>query len=173
MIFERWDDLPAKKRETMISNPSSSLRLAAKTHIIGLLCFAQSLSGQILISHWGFNSGSLNPQSGLGEARLVGGTAATFAAGYEGEPAGAWNIKSFPAQGTLPGPQGFSSTCPPRGILLSDSRSKSDTATPRPTPNAYSGPSMANSSPRRLDSTSPRPAPGPVKPGTNGRWICP
>ena len=90
----------------MMSNHSCSLRLAAKTQIIGLLCFAQSLSGQILISHWDFNSGSLLPQSGLGEARLVGGTASTFAAGYEGEPAGAWNIKGFPSQGTLPGTAG-------------------------------------------------------------------
>ena len=90
----------------MMLNPSSSPRLAAKIQIIGLLCFAQSLSGQILISHWDFNSGSLNPQSGLGEARLVGGTAATFAAGYEGEPAGAWNVKGFPGQGTLPGTAG-------------------------------------------------------------------
>ena len=90
----------------MIPKTSFPLSPSAKLQIIGLLCFAQSLTGQILISRWDFNSGSLNPQSGLGEALLVGGTSATFAAGYAGEAAGGWNIKGFPVQGTLPGTAG-------------------------------------------------------------------
>ena len=62
--------------------------------------------GQLLLTRWDFNSSSLTPQTGSGEARLVGGTSATFAAGYEGEASGAWNLKAFPAQGTLPGTAG-------------------------------------------------------------------
>ena len=90
----------------MIPKSSSALNRAAKFQIIGLAFFAQNLCGQILISRWDFNSGSLSPHAGLGEALLVGGTAATFAAGYEGEAAGGWNIRSFPAQGMLPGTAG-------------------------------------------------------------------
>jgi hypothetical protein len=90
----------------MIPKSSFPLTCATTAPIIGLLGLAQSLTGQILISRWDFNSGSLSPESGLGEALLVGGTSATFAAGYQGEPTGGWNIKGFPTQGTLPGTAG-------------------------------------------------------------------
>ena len=92
--------------ESMIPKSLFPLTCATPSPIIGLLCLAQSLTGQILISRWDFNSGSLNPESGLGQALLVGGTSATFAAGYQGEPTGGWNIKGFPTQGTLPGTAG-------------------------------------------------------------------
>lgn len=71
-----------------------------------LLSFVPPGTAQILITRWDFNSGSLTPSSGLGEVHLVGGTSATFAAGYDGEPSGAWNLKGFPTQGTLPGTAG-------------------------------------------------------------------
>lgn len=90
----------------MIPKTSSALHHTAKFQIIGLAFLGQNLCGQILISRWDFNSGSISPQVGLGEALLVGGTAATFAAGYEGEAAGGWNIRNFPAQGRLPGTAG-------------------------------------------------------------------
>jgi MYXO-CTERM domain-containing protein len=106
IFFERWDDLPTNLGETMIPKTSFPLIGATPFPIVGLLCLAQSLTAQILISRWDFNSGSLNPESGLGEALLVGGTSATFATGYQGEPTGGWNIKGFPTQGTLPGTAG-------------------------------------------------------------------
>jgi hypothetical protein len=65
-----------------------------------------NLSGQILISRWDFNDASLAPQTGLGEARLVGSVSGSFATGFNGEANGAWNIKGFPAQGTLPSTAG-------------------------------------------------------------------
>lgn len=64
------------------------------------------LTGQVLITRWDFSNASLTPQSGTGEARLVGGTSATFAAGHEGEASGGWNLKGFPGQGMFPGTAG-------------------------------------------------------------------
>lgn len=89
-------------------NSHSLLRLVQPTplSLVAALLLAPVAQGQLLLTRWDFNSGSLSPQTGSGEARLVGGTSATFAAGYEGEASGAWNLKAFPAQGTLPGTAG-------------------------------------------------------------------
>lgn len=65
-----------------------------------------NLSGQVLITRWDFNDASVLPRAGAGEARLIGGTSATFAAGHDGETSGGWNLKGFPGQGLLPGAAG-------------------------------------------------------------------
>ncbi len=87
---------------------SSSSRILAPipASLVASWMLLPCLSGQILISRWDFNDGSWAPQSGLGEARLVGGVSASFAAGFNGEANGAWNLKGFPSQGTLPGTAG-------------------------------------------------------------------
>jgi len=89
-------------------NSHSLRRLVQPTplSLVAALLLAPVAQGQLLLTRWDFNSGSIRPQTGSGEARLVGGTSATFAAGYEGEASGAWNLKAFPAQGTLPGTAG-------------------------------------------------------------------
>ncbi len=71
-----------------------------------LLSGLSNLYGQVLISRWDFNTASLTPEYGPGEARLVGGVLGGFATGFEGESAGAWNLKGFPSQGTSPGTAG-------------------------------------------------------------------
>jgi len=70
---------------------------------------------QILITRWDFNGGSLTPASGSGEARIIGGTSATFAAGRDGEPSGGWNLKGFPSQGSAPGTAGVEFLVPTGG----------------------------------------------------------
>lgn len=85
-------------------NPSRDHRSLVAAWLCKLL--APSLAGQVLITRWDFSNASLTPQSGTGEARLVGGTSATFAAGSGGEASGAWNLKGFPSQGTFPGTAG-------------------------------------------------------------------
>lgn len=80
-----------------------------------LAILVPSLSGQILITRWDFNGASLLPQTGSGEARLVGGATGTFAAGHDGEPSGAWNLKGFPGQGTSPGTAGVEFGLPTEG----------------------------------------------------------
>jgi hypothetical protein len=65
-----------------------------------------ALQGQVLITRWDFTGGSLVPAAGSGEAGLIGGTSATFAAGRDGDAAGGWNIKGFPTQGMAPGAAG-------------------------------------------------------------------
>ena len=104
---------PAARGEDWGNMKSSALLPSSSfCHLIfawlaaSLLGIAPQGAAQILITRWDFNSGSLTPSSGLGEVRLVGGTSATFAAGYDGEPSGAWNLKGFPTQGTLPGTAG-------------------------------------------------------------------
>lgn len=76
---------------------------------------ATQVCAQILITRWDFNSGSLVPSVGSGAVRLVGGTSATFAAGYDGEPSGAWNLKGFPTQGNLPATAGAQFTLSTEG----------------------------------------------------------
>lgn len=90
----------------MMTRPSIPHTRNASILWFALLSLLPSLSGQILISRWDFNAATLAPQTGIGEARLIGGTSATFAAGFNGEASGAWNVKGFPAQGTLPASAG-------------------------------------------------------------------
>jgi len=82
-------------------------RISVPCGLLGaILALSPSLHCQILITRWDFNAASLTPETGAGEARLVGGTTGTFAAGHDGEASGAWNLKGFPSQGTLPGTAG-------------------------------------------------------------------
>lgn len=86
--------------------PSIS-HLARPWHLpAALATLVPGLHGQVLITRWDFNDASLLPRSGMGEARTVGGTSGTFAAGHDGESSGAWNLKGFPVQGALPGTAG-------------------------------------------------------------------
>ncbi|MCS7057119.1 MAG: ExeM/NucH family extracellular endonuclease, partial [Thermoflexales bacterium] len=53
-----------------------------------------------IITQWTFNGGTTVPSTGSGTASLVGGTTATFAAGFAGESSGGWNTTTYPAQGS-------------------------------------------------------------------------
>lgn len=89
-----------------MTEPSLLQMCTSSPPLLALWIFLPSATGQILISRWDFNAATLLPQTGIAEARLIGGTSATFAAGFHGEASGAWNVKGFPAQGTLPGSAG-------------------------------------------------------------------
>lgn len=93
------------------------LRSPVRLHgLLGLAAWIQALHGQVLITRWDFNGGTLAPASGMGEARSIGGTSSTFAAGRGGETSGGWNLKGFPTQGTLPGTAGVEFELPTVGL---------------------------------------------------------
>ncbi len=51
------------------------------------------------ITQWTFDGDVTTPSTGTGTAALIGGTTATFAAGYTGNPDRGWNTTTYPAQG--------------------------------------------------------------------------
>jgi len=53
-----------------------------------------------IITQWTFTGNVTTPSTGSGTASLVGGTNATFAAGFAGSPDRGWNTTAYPAQGT-------------------------------------------------------------------------
>lgn len=65
------------------------------------------------IAQWTFEGDVITPAVGTGTASLIGGTTATFAAGNGGGRA--WNLATFPAQGTASGTAGVQFAVPTTG----------------------------------------------------------
>ena len=64
----------------------------------GFLSVATSSQAQILITRWDFDAATIAPSSGTGSISLIGGTAATFAGGFDDENVG-WRTAHYPDQG--------------------------------------------------------------------------
>lgn len=64
----------------------------------GFLSAATLSQAQILITRWDFDAATIAPSSGTGSLSLIGGTAATFAGGFDDENVG-WRTLGYPNQG--------------------------------------------------------------------------
>ena len=87
-------------------------------------------------------------------------------------PPGLGISRGFQRKAHYPAPPGPNSACPQRGVRRWHCPSKSDTATPRPTPNACFGRVTDRFLQKPLDSPSHRPPREQGKLGTSARWIC-
>ena len=68
--------------------------------VAGFTASTYTSQAQVIITQWDFNAENTNPTIGSGTADLVGGTTATYAAGFTGNPDRGWNTSTYPEQGT-------------------------------------------------------------------------
>lgn len=102
--------------------------------IFALGVVAAAANAQV-ITQWNFNASNTTPSTGAGTALLVGGTTATFASGTGSTDTAAtnqaWNVSTYPAQGTgdkTAGPQFNVSTVGQSNIVVSLDTRASNTA---------------------------------------------
>jgi len=68
--------------------------------VVGFTAGTYTSQAQVIITQWDFNAENTNPTTGSGTAVLIGGTTATYAAGFTGNPDRGWNTSTYPEQGT-------------------------------------------------------------------------